>query len=51
MNERYIVGYEQAGKFVTLHKSDNIRLAITMANKYRATRKEEIKIKKKGLDR
>ena len=46
--KKYVIGYEREGKFVILHESDNLRLAMLMANKYKTARKEEIKIKKRA---
>lgn len=46
--KRYVVGYELEGKFAILYESDNLRLAMVIAKKYREARKEEIKIKKRA---
>ena len=46
---KYVVGYSHEGKFVVLYESENVRMAMLIANKYKATSTEEIKIKK-GLD-
>lgn len=46
--KKYVVGYEREGKFAVLYESDNLRLAMVIAKKYREARKEEIKIKKRA---
>ncbi len=45
-NMKYIVGFENNGKFYILYKTNNARLAMLMVKKLQAKRKEEIKIKK-----
>lgn len=44
----YVIGYDKAGKFVTLYKSHNVRLTLAMAKKLQTMlEKETIKVKKR----
>ena len=50
-NKRYVVGYESKGTFVVLHSTDSAKVAVAARQRLAKTRKEDIKIKKKGLTR
>lgn len=46
---KYIVGYyNEKARFIILYETNNSRLALLIANKYRATRKDDIKVVKRA---
>lgn len=46
---KYVVGYDKDKTFVVLYETNNVRLALLMAKKYREAGKEDVKTKKRGL--
>lgn len=48
MKRKYVVGYELRDKFVVLFDTNCLKTAMLIAEKYRVSRKEKIKVKKRA---
>lgn len=48
MKRKYVVGYDWQGKFVILFDTNCLKTAMLIADKYQASRKEKIKVKKRA---